>query len=918
VSEFPAFDSFYRAVNGRDPFPWQRRLAGDVLRSGWPREIGVPTGLGKTACLDVGVWAMAAELDLPAPERIMPTRVWYVVNRRLLVDVAYEHGCHLARLLSDPARAGEPDSVAALESVARGLRRRQGGAGPDPLQVSRLRGGAELGARPFDPAQPTLVFATVPMFASRWLFRGFGTSANMRSVDAALAGVDVLVLIDEAHLARPLADLAMPLAECDVGDPTCVLPSQRARPIVVRLTATGDDDAFTLDTADDDYPVVERRLDARKLIQLVEVKKNALVEGLTDEVVRLLADRPPSAAVVFTNSPTTARQVFDSLRHVTSRARDPLPAELLLLTGRIREREAAHLRDRLLDATVGARAGRPRPSGRSEHLVVVATQTLEVGADLDFDILVTEACGARALIQRLGRCNRLGDIEEGNGAVVFPRGENDFGIYRDEPVKVWARLQDRASEGVLNLSPRVVAEVVGSPDDLPRRVGELLPAHLWEWAKTTTPPPGEAPPELFYEEFDADEAIVSLIWRTVIPEEGAEIRPTAGADEAIDLPIWEARQALRDRHGEETTRLRPDRVTVERVGVTRLRPGDVVVLPADAGGYDDHGWAPHAEGAVLDVSLFRPPGPSLVPAVLKQLFAEGEELVDAERVAKLVAEPPEPGDDRDLPSLASELISYIRSAGRSNLVTDAEWADLMSRLTGKVVYLPGEEVGRLELRYPPRRDHPPLLRSDVFDELSFTAQSTSLHEHLGSVGELARRFGERLGLPPQLVEAVAAAGRFHDLGKADLRFQRWLDPSGNAVEPVAKSASSPERWERDRVAAGWPRGGRHEELSRRLVQAYLEEQPDPPWDSDLVLHLVVSHHGYGRPLVGSVDDDFPLMIQAPVEGHSVESSGDLAVIDWDQPARFRRCCERYGYWGLALLEALVRQADHQVSQVVVV
>ena len=35
-------------------------------------------------------------------------------------------------------------------------------------------------------------------------------------------------------------------------------------------------------------------------------------------------------------------------------------------------------------------------------------------------------------------------------------------------------------------------------------------------------------------------------------------------------------------------------------------------------------------------------------------------------------------------------------------------------------------------------------------------------------------------------------------------------------------------------------------------------------------------------------------------------------------ARFRRCCEHYGYWGLALLEAIVRQADHQVSALGVV
>ena len=58
----PPFNAFYEALNGRPPFPWQSRLADHVQRVGaWPKEIGVPTGLGKTVCLDVAVWWLASQ-----------------------------------------------------------------------------------------------------------------------------------------------------------------------------------------------------------------------------------------------------------------------------------------------------------------------------------------------------------------------------------------------------------------------------------------------------------------------------------------------------------------------------------------------------------------------------------------------------------------------------------------------------------------------------------------------------------------------------------------------------------------------------------------------------------------------------------------------------------------------------------------
>ncbi|MDE2902755.1 MAG: hypothetical protein OXP73_06975, partial [Chloroflexota bacterium] len=64
LPDTPPFPLFYRAINGRDPFPWQSRLADHVANAeSWPEEVGVPTGLGKTACLDIAVWWLASQAD---------------------------------------------------------------------------------------------------------------------------------------------------------------------------------------------------------------------------------------------------------------------------------------------------------------------------------------------------------------------------------------------------------------------------------------------------------------------------------------------------------------------------------------------------------------------------------------------------------------------------------------------------------------------------------------------------------------------------------------------------------------------------------------------------------------------------------------------------------------------------------------
>jgi CRISPR-associated endonuclease/helicase Cas3 len=917
MGEMPTFGEFYGALWDREPFPWQARLAHELANgSRWPREIGVPTGLGKTSCLEIAIWWLASQADLPAMERSAPTRIWWVVNRRLLVDATWQHAEHIAARLASAADSGSP-----LGEVAERLRVVSGGTSTTPLEVIRLRGGASTD-RPSSPAQPAVILSTVPMFGSRLLFRGYGVSRSMRPVDAALAGTDSLVLIDEAHLAESLRGLFGPIAECE-HSVVPVLPPARSRPQVVSLTATGDapeGQRFELghEPPFDDYshPVVAQRLHARKPMVLVDPGTVDPARALADQCIAVLGEAAaPLAVVVFANTPRTARETFERLRKSSSSG-PKLDLDLILLTGRVREPDAERLRRTVLDETQGAPAGRPM-GGRDRHFVVVATQTLEVGADLDFELLITEACGVRALTQRLGRLNRLGWFPHARAYYLHtqPRERRSaraatdqasawWPVYGSEPSTVWDRLCAAADEaGVVEVSPATVAGVLGEPMDAPSRAPEVLPALVDEWVKTTIPPPGEAPVEPFFSGIAERNVTVEVCWRAFVPE-GGKLWPRPRAHETIGVPVGELREALDG--VDVVVRLTSDRVTCETVRVVDLRPGDVVVLPLEAGLNDEYGWNPQSREAVSDLSLAGVglpldagalrrlvPGLSLDEAVVRDVVTLADDEEESDRLERVE-------------HLLVELRRAAEEADRT-LVHGQTFAEFLDSLATWVVEPPGE-VPRLVVQ---ERAIEPV--DDEQDELSLAAQVPSLRDHGMQVGEQAAVFARALGLASEIVEAIRVAGEFHDLGKVDARFQAWLDPGGRSTEPVAKSDRPRARWESDRRASGWPKGGRHEVLSARLATAWFAKRPDTTIDAELVVHLVVSHHGHGRPFVLPAADEWESSVVAEIDGVTVTASANLATPDWDQPTRFARLNHRYGRWAVALAEAIVRQADHLVS-----
>ena len=484
---------------------------------------------------------------------------------------------------------------------------------------------------------------------------------------------------------------------------------------------------------------------------------------------------------------------------------------------------------------------------------------------------------------------------------------NGWPVYGLEPASVLQRLADAQRDnatGDVNLSPRRVAEILGAPSDDPGRAPEVLHGLLWEWLKTTTPPAGEAPVEPYFSGITGPEYSVSLIWRAHVPEDGELLWPRARDRESVEIPIREARAVLGE--DEDLRRLDSDGVTIEKISSDDLRPGDLVVLPSDRGFLNEFGWDPSSASPVVDVSVVEHGLPLNAAALQRLCGISISNLID--RALGITA------NDEDIGEVeraeAVEQILTAVAAATPPGWDQAEWNALVVSLNRQIV------TARNEVPRLPRRAADRGPRSDELDEMSLAAIAVNLDLHCQAVAVRARSIAERLGIPADLAEVVERAGRLHDIGKADRRFQRWLDPDEkHGGVRVAKSKMPSNLWDKARAAAGWPRGGRHEELSARLVRTWLERYPGScePSLCDLLLHLIVSHHGSGRPLVPPVIDDTADMVSGVVEDTAVEVPANLSIVDWEQPARFRHLSDRFGPWGLALLEAIVRQADHAVS-----
>ncbi len=910
------FEQFFFDLHGHDPFPWQTRLAAQVCSAGWPKVIDLPTASGKTACIDIALFALAVLGD-KAPRRIL-----FIVDRRIIVSEAHDRAKRIANAL-----ASSPSII--VRKVADALKRLA--QSEQALDTYELRGGAFRDERWLrTPLQPTVIASTVDQVGSRLLFRGYGISEHTWPMHAGLIANDVILFLDEAHCSKAFAQ-TLQAVELYRGPVWAREPLNRPFHFV-EMTATPErtferEDRFQIDEDDLQHDLLAKRIFATKPVILPEpiaCKKDDLDKFAASLIAQAnsLADEVDARRVsIMVNRVSTAKRVHQLLCAAKR--------EALLVIGRMRPLD----RDSLLEKWAPLKSGVPRKAD-DKRTFVVSTQCLEVGADLDFDVLVSECAGIDALQQRFGRLDRLGDFTRARGAILATSwqlgGKHGDPVYGDALPQTWEFLNSIARErtvdmGIASLGgDSTVAEHVCklSQDERSKLIlkGEdgplLLPAHVDALVQTSPRPEPEPFIDYFLHGPKRGTPDVYVVWRSdlesVSPEGWAEIVSLCPpvSSEAMPVPLWVFRnwfngQAVKDESDTDVNARLFDEEAESGSGVavlvwrgvdqtvlathaSQFSPGDTVVLPSSGAAWSIFGFkpadCPADRGDEARMLLRRRLCLRLHPAVLQEWTAcpsrdhllnlvSAEEANEEDIQSELAAYPSEfrPSALKEIWELLSERGSFSRYPIGPGWFVESYW------------------------------NQSPLSRG----------RQVSLQDHLDHVERAADLVtGDLLALP--LKQAVMTAGRYHDYGKADERYQSWLR-NGDALaarfapRPIAKSGKTMLRKQSD---CGLPDNFRHESLSLLFAakDANIELR-------DLTLHLIASHHGRCRPF-------------APVEldkQAGCVSFGGVSVCRTERivgPAhalssgvadRFWKLTRQYGWWGLAYLEAMLRLADWQAS-----
>jgi Predicted helicases len=851
----------------------------------------------------------------------------------------------------------------------------------------------------------------------------------MKPVHAGLTGTDALYILDEVHLSQPFQqtlDRVSRMRELEQIE----LPFES-----VSMSATPVKSGWRNESTrkkDIEHQALGPRLKSEKRVQITETQSESFVETIVSHATKLVQTNqtPPRRLIGITvNTVRTARAVYNSLQETISDEYNE-EATVSLIIGRAREWEKQQTVDEI--EQIASKRQRSGSENKPPHFVV-ATQTIEVGADFDFDCLVTELAPIDSLRQRIGRLDRFGQLGTANVDIITEKewittgrqtnvkclecgemlsnlgshlrahdltkdeyiekywqgayeGSPDHPIYGRSIKHTWDWLSeqiDSISDNRIDLgatgvdipeSESVRRKAMCSPK---KSAPTLLTPHVELFSQTSPVPSKHTDPDtsLFLHGPDTSPEDIQLIWRSdlQLPSDMRESGMSASdlhteyeneyietvamrpplPRESINLPLWAVDRWLSDngagtdptnipdvegqsqrKQNESATSGQDQNVLIWRgredaqlASPSDIAPGDTVIIPSAYGGHDKYAFNPSNKTTVQDISAIVSSDNQettlslpLTPPIIKQILMDGRtgdasEKTLASELTALVLDPRIPSQAHDIDT-ALRMLSDFLSQQSSEMTSQYE------KIVETLIDNYSAVVHPLYSDNPEGTAYPILFdaadRRDVVTS-NDTDEEILLETHLEATEKRIEEYVSSLPLSNQLEASTQLAGKYHDLGKIESRFQAWLHGgiSRGNDQPLAKSTIPPGSSEsrQARELAQYPLGRRHEAVSTNLLNQLPGSYENG--SDDLIRYLIGTHHGHGRPLFPtppgeqSPDTVRSSLFGADFDCRSTYESYKLGS-GWSE--LFWRLTDEYGSWSLAYLESFIRIADQRVSE----
>lgn len=716
------------------------------------------------------------------------------------------------------------------------------------------------------------------------------------------------------------------------------------------------------------------RLTKPKPVEIVTAARKDLARAMAERCVAEYNDKAVVGCIV--NSVKMAEDVMKAMQSIQKewkKAGKAFRGEIHSFVGPMRRYDRKQLTDSDL---FKAMKGDEQAVETTNLHYVIATQTLEVGIDADFCTLITELPSASALVQRAGRVNRCGRRDFGR-VIVFREldlSKVKSGVYTTDELQYAAQWLKTFEETDSGLSAWVCAQNPPRPAELSRVALQRLESWDVENLSHTDEDLAADVNLPFQGSSDVNLWLRDDLLSEDVPNIGVAVRSLPENDtDALDLlevarPVADEAFPVRNRRQlveieKQFVSRTPFRIFIVQAKETDedsvtlwtprlgslpdcLHSGDMLVVDESAPLFD------------VNLHVLKPIKGSCEIDVYNQCQGQGVILSSvsddedgARRLKRIFSDlrsknVPETSEEDTLETDATDAKPYLLK----DVLVDATDRRVLRNAMQKAAGSLNEFVENYEnvliswFVFPSidveEDQHSWLFIQRAEDSLDDVTQQemretvsaredkpvylNTVDGHQRSVEHRAECFLHVLGLPDGLCRDVMVAALHHDDGKKDPRFQKLLHfrmPKPEKYDEMNYLAKS--RYHSPVYEAGIRRelnlrGWRHEQ--RSAAECWANRANISANDIELVTRLAGTSHGHGR---SCFRDDAATLIPQYVLDH--RDSDPMLDIDeirsaaeelfdegmWERVISHTNM--RYGYWGIAYLESILRSADVTVS-----